>query len=75
MTIYYKVHVIWCKYPFQDVIDEKYVKFYRKVKNKGSNRFQMILELEMKTNTTIEEKKEYLRKELNERNINVIKIK
>lgn len=70
-TIYYKIHTIWCRFPFQDVIDEKYVKFYRKVKNK----YIMIPQLEIESNTSIEEKKEYIRKELNIKRVNIIKIK
>lgn len=75
MTIYYSVHITWCPHPFQDVVDEKYVKFYTKNSGKGKKKYTMIPLLEMKSNTSIEEKKEYLRKELNERNISVIKMK
>lgn len=71
MTIYYIIHVTWCPYPFQDVVDEKYVKFYKKVKRK----YNLIPQLEMKSNTSIEEKKQYLREMLNVKQVNVIKLK
>jgi hypothetical protein len=70
-TIYYKVHIEWAPYPWHDEIDDKYVVFYRRKKKK----FIMIPELRMESNTSIEEKKLYLMKKLNVKQVNVIKIK
>jgi len=71
MTIYYKIIIIWCKYPFQDVIDEKYVEFYQRVKNK----FIRIDSLKMESNTSIKEKEEYLKTELSIKKVNIVKLK
>ena len=71
MTIYYKVTIVWCKYPFHDVIDYKHVEFYEKVKKK----YVKISNLKMESNTSIEEKKEYICKELEINKVNIVKIK
>lgn len=71
MTIYYKIIIIWCKYPFQDVVDEKFVEFYYRKKKK----FIKIDSLKMDSNTTIKEKEEYLKTELSIKKVNIVKLK
>lgn len=69
-TIYYKVVIEWCKYPFHQEIERKYVEFsYTKKK------FRPIEGLEMDSDTSIEEKTAYLRGKLKIHPIKVEKIK
>ncbi len=70
-TIYYRIIIVWCKWPFQDEVDEKYVEFYVKRKK----RFNSILGLKMESNTSIEDKVKYLREKLVVKKLTVIKIK
>jgi hypothetical protein len=69
-TVYYRVDIIWCKYPFNHVIDEKIVTFYQKHKKK----FIMLTGLRIESNTSIKDKEEYLCKELNIKKVKVIKL-
>ncbi|OCK53194.1 hypothetical protein BA768_01165 [Chryseobacterium sp. CBo1] len=69
MTIYYRVIEVWCKYPFQDTIDYRYVEFsYTKKKFKS-------IDLKMDSNTSIKEKEEFLKDRLGLKKVTVIKIK
>lgn len=58
MNIYYRVVTVWCKYPFNSVIDERYCEF-----SFASKKWKTIDGLKINSNTTIEEKQEYLLKE------------
>ncbi len=70
MIIYYKVIIVWSKYPFQDEVDEKYCEFYTsKVKRK------VIEGLRMDSNTSIQEKEAYLKEKLNLKRVTVKKLK
>lgn len=74
-TIYYKIIITYCDYPFMEIIDEKYVEFYEKTKSKGLKRYKKIDGLRIDSNTSIEEKKEYLKKELSLNEVDIIKLK
>jgi len=71
MEIYYKVHTEWCKYPFNDVVDERYCEFFYKLKKK----FIKLHSLKMESNTTIEEKLKYLKENYSEKVTKIIRIK
>ena len=69
MTIYYRIIDVWCKYPFQDTIDYRYCEF-----SYSKKRFKGIENLKIDSQTSIKEKEDYLKKELNLKNVIVKKI-
>lgn len=69
MTIYYRIIDVWCKYPFQDTIDYRYCEF-----SYSKKRFKSIENLKIDSQTSIKEKEDYLKKELNLKNVIVKKI-
>lgn len=68
MTIYYRVFDEWCDYPFQDTIEERYCLF-----SFSRKKFKEILNLKINSNTSIKEKEEYLKEQLNIKTVKVIK--
>ncbi len=70
MIIYYNVITIWCKYPFQDVVDEKYVEF-----SYSKRKFKAIKNLKIDSNTSVKDKEDYIKKELNLKKFKIEKIK
>ncbi|TDQ79533.1 hypothetical protein CLV99_0975 [Sphingobacterium yanglingense] len=70
MTIYYKVIIKWQKYPMNDCIDKKYCLF-----SYSKRKFKAIEGLEMDSNTSIQEKIDYLKLKLKVRKIQIEKIK
>jgi hypothetical protein len=70
MTIYYKTFEVWCDYPFQDMIDYRYCEF-----SYSKRKFKKIDGLNFDSNTSLEEKINHLKKELNLKNVSLIKIK
>lgn len=75
MNIYYKIEITWCKFPFQNEVYEKFVEFYEKTKGKGSKKFKKIEGLRMETSTSIKEKEEYIKNELQLKKVTITKIK
>ena len=69
MTVYYKVIEEWCKYPFQSEIEERYCLF-----SFSRKKFKEILNLKMDSNTSIEDKEDYLKEQLNINKVKVIKL-
>lgn len=69
MTIYYKVIIEWQKYPMNDCIDKNYCLF-----SYSKKKFIPIEGLEMDSDTSLQEKEEYLKKELKVRKIKIEKI-
>jgi hypothetical protein len=55
MTMYYRVIEVWCKYPFSDVIDERYCIF-----SLSKRKFKAIDNLRIDSNTSIAEKEKYI---------------
>ncbi len=70
MTIYYKVIKTWCKFPFQNLVDTKSVEFYEKIKGT----FVQIHSLKIDSNTSIKEKEDYVKRELNLQKVEIKKI-
>lgn len=70
MIIYYKVIIEWQKYPFNDCIDKKYCLF-----SYSRKKFKAIEGLEIDSNTSIQDKINYLKTELKIRKIQIEKIK
>lgn len=70
-TIFYKVVDIWCKYPFQQEIDYRYVEFYEK----RGKKFFIIHTPFLLSNTTIQEKETFLKENLGFESVKVLKIK
>ena len=70
-TIYYKVETTWCAYPFQDEVDERNAYFYYRKKR----RYILIPGLVIESNTTLEQKAEYIKKELSMSEVTIRKIK
>lgn len=69
MTVYYKVIEEWCKYPFQSEIEERYCLF-----SFSRKKFKEILNLKIDSNTSVKDKEEYLKEQLNINNVKVIKL-
>lgn len=70
MTIYYKIIIEWQKYPMNDCIDKKYCLF-----SYSKKKFRPIEGLEMDSDTSLQDKEEYLKEELKVRKIQIEKIK
>jgi hypothetical protein len=73
-TYYYQTVTIFEKYPFQSEVKERFVEFYVKTKSKGSKRFQKIEGLRFKSNTSLTEKENYLKANLEKENIKLLKL-
>lgn len=71
MEIYYKVHIQWCKYPFQDEIENKYAEFFIKKKSK----YLKLIGLKIDSNTSIEDKLQFLKENYSDKVKKVIKLK
>lgn len=69
MTVYYKVVEVWCKFPFQSEIEERYCLFSFSRKN-----WKTIRSLGINSNTSIKEKESYLKEQLSIKRVTVIKI-
>lgn len=69
MNIYYKVIEIWCKYPFQDTIDERYCIF--SLTKKPFND----LGLKIESNTSIKQKEDFIKEKLGFKKVTINKIK
>lgn len=70
MTIYYRVIEVWCKYPWQDTIDYRYCEF-----SYSKRKFKAIENLRLDSNTSIKDKEDFLKKELNLKKVIVLKVK
>jgi len=70
MTVYYRVITVWCKWPFNDVVDEKYCEFS---KSKGHFDKQK-LPFRMESNTSIEQKQEFVKEKLNLNSVTIKKL-
>ena len=75
MTIYYKTITVLCEYPFNDEVDYRYCEFYTKTKSKGSKRYQKIDDLVFESATTLKDKIKYLETMLEQKDIELIKLK
>jgi len=75
MNVYYKVITVWCDYPFNDVVDYKYIEFYTKTKSKGSKRYKKIEGTPFEKNTTLVTKMPFLKEKLKQSKITLIKLK
>lgn len=60
MTIYYRIVTVWCKWPFNDEVEDRYIEF-----SKSKNKFEPIEGLRMKTGLPPSEKVKYLHKYFN----------
>lgn len=69
MIVYYKVFEVWCKYPFQSEIEERFCLF-----SFSRKKFKEILNLKIDSNTSIKEKEDYLKERLDINKITVIKL-
>lgn len=74
MDIFYKTITVFCKYPFQTEVDYKYVEFYKKTKRKGSKRYVKIENLVFDSDTTTNEKIEFLKEALDQKEITLTKL-
>lgn len=70
MNIYYKVVEVWCSYPWHNEIDYRYVEF-----SYSKKKFKAIPELKMESDTSIEEKENYIKEQLKIKKVKIIKIK
>lgn len=66
MNIYYKRKESFCKYPFHDEIDEKWVEY-----SFSKNRFEAFLKSDVSLN--MKERKELVAKHLNKKKITLLK--
>lgn len=73
-TYYCKTVTVFEKYPFQTEVKERFVEFYIKTKSKGSKRFQKIEGLKFNSNTSLKEKENYLKSNLEKENIKLFKL-
>jgi len=55
MKVYWKKITVWCKYPFQDIVDNRYIALSTQVKN-----FDTYVFMELPTSTTMEERLKYV---------------
>ncbi len=64
---FYKVVEIWAKYPFSDEIEERYVEFYELGKKKPSGKRPLLKlnGLRMDSATSIKDKEDYLKTQIN----------
>jgi len=69
MIVYYRVIEVWCKYPFQSEIEERFCLF-----SFSRKKWKEILGLKIYSNTSIKNKEEYLKEQLNLKSVKVIKI-
>lgn len=69
MIVYYKVIEVWCKYPFQSEIEERYCLF-----SFSRKKFKTIGNLRVDSNTSIKNKETYLKEQLNINKVTVIKL-
>lgn len=69
MNVYYKVIEVWCKYPFQDTIDERYCIFSLSKKPFKD------LGLKIESNTSIKDKEEFIKESLGFKKVTILKIK
>jgi len=69
MTVYYKVIEVWCSYPWQSEIEERFCLF-----SFSRKKFKEILGLKLDSNTSIKDKEEYIKKQLDLKTVKIIKI-
>ena len=74
-TIYYKVVIIYETFPFKNEVKESYCEFYEKTKSKGIKRFKKIIGLKIDSNTTVQEKENYIKEKLQIEKVEIIKLK
>lgn len=70
MTIYYRVVEVWCDYPFHQEIDYRYCEF-----SYSKRKFKAIENLRMDSNTSIQDKEDYLKEKLKLKKVIVLKVK
>lgn len=69
MTVYYKVIEVWCKYPWQNEIEERYCLF-----SFSRKKFKEIRPLKIDSNTSIKDKEDYLKEQLSVNKVTIVKL-
>jgi hypothetical protein len=69
MTIYYKVIEVWCPYPWQSEIEERHCLF-----SFSAKKFKEILGLKIDSKTSIKDKEEYVKKQLDLKTVKIKKL-
>jgi len=71
MIIYYKTITVWCKWPFQDVVDQRYCIFSTSKKKFDKN---IIPNFRTESNSSLEEKRKLVESRLNKKVKTLIKL-